>query len=378
MRVYNRLRKHWFALFVCKLEVLMNVHFSYRLHKTPAVEKDIQHQIEKLRKRLQVFRPELVHLKGMVEEISAREGTSVSLNLRLPSGQMAAQAKAPTAATAVRTAFDDLLQQVNKHKELLRSTHKWPRRQHEASARHIPSVPFEQTLAAVFPATISSDDVRSYVNVNLSRLERFVEREIYFREASDLVAPGSVTKDEVIDETIAAALSDGPQEGGREKPERLALEPWLYHLAMKALDQLSRPDESNRGAVHLEDSARKQNVKASDEPELQFHQPDESITEETVIADRRVATPEQIVGSDEMMRLIASALRDLVPAHREAFILHAIEGFGVDEISAITGAPPDRVLNSISAARDHLRKSPSLVRQFKGRLPNTGLASKTA
>ncbi len=347
----------------------MNVHISYRLHKTPAVEKDIHHHIEKLRKRLQVFRPELVHLKGMVEEVSVREGTSVSLNLRLPSGQMAVQAKASTAAAAVKNAFDDLLQQVNKHKELLRSTHKWPRRQNDSSARRNSSVPFEQTLAAVFPATVSSDDVRSYVNVNLSRLERFVEREIYFRETSDLVAPDSVSKEEVIDETIAAALGDG-----QEKPERLALEPWLYHLAMQALDQLSRPDQSNGHAVHLGDSARRQNVKASDEAELQFHQPDEAITEETIIADGRVSTPEQIVGSDEMMRLIASALRDIIPAHREAFILHAIEGFGVDEISAITGVPPDRVLHSISAARDHLRKSPSFVRQFKGRLASTGTA----
>src|ERR1700733_11637143 len=114
MRVYNRNRKHWFALFVCKLEVLMNVHISYRLHKSPAVEKDIQHHIEKLRKRLQVFRPELVHLKGMVEEVSAREGISVSLNLRLPSGQMAAQTTAASAAAAVKTAFEDLLQQLNK------------------------------------------------------------------------------------------------------------------------------------------------------------------------------------------------------------------------------------------------------------------------
>jgi len=351
----------------------MNVHVSYRLHKTPAVEKDFQHHIEKLRKRLQVFRPELVHLKGMVEEISAREGTSVSLNLRLPSGQMAVQVKAPTAATAVKNAFDDLLQQVGKHKELLRSTHKWPRRQKDSSARRNTSVPFEQTLAAVFPATVSSDDVRSYVNVNLARLERFVEREIYFRETSDLVAPDSISKEEVIDETIAAALGNG-----QEKPERLSLEPWLYHLAMRSLDQLSRPEEGNGSAVRLEDSARKQNVRASDEPELQFHQPDESITEETIIADDRIATPEQIVGSDEMMRLIASALRDLVPAHREAFILYAIEGFGVDEISAITGAPPDRVLNSISAARDHLRQSPSFLRQFKGRNPMATLANKTA
>jgi RNA polymerase sigma factor (sigma-70 family) len=354
---------------VGKLEVLMNVHVSYRLHKTPAVEKDIQHQVEKLRKRLQVFRPELVHLKGMVEEVSTREGTCVSLNLRLPSGQMAVQAKAPTAAAAVKSAFEDLLQQVNKHKDLLRSSHKWPRRQNEASARRNLSVPFEQTLAAVFPAMVSAEDVRSYVNVNLSRLERFVEREIYFREASDLVAPESITKEEVIDETIAAALGDG-----QEKPERLALEPWLYRLAMKALDELSRPEGSNGSAVHLEDSARKQNVKASDEPELQFHQPDEAITEETIIADGRVATPEQIVGSDEMMRLIASALHDVSPVHREAFILHALEGFGIEEISAITGASPDRVLNSISTAREHLRKSPRLVRQFKGRFASTGTA----
>jgi RNA polymerase sigma factor (sigma-70 family) len=347
----------------------MNVHISYRLHKTPAVEKDIQHHIEKLRKRLQVFRPELVHLKGMVEEISGREGTSASFNLRLPSGQMAVQAKASTATAAVKSAFEDLFSQVSKHKEHLRSTHNWPRRQKTSAARRNASVPFEQTLAAVFPPSVSAEDIRSYVNANLSRLERYVEREIYFRETSDLVEPDSVSKEEVIDETIAAALGDN-----QDKPERLALEPWLYRLAMQALDKLSRQDDSNGGAVHLEDSARKRNVRGSDEAELQFHQPDESITGETVIADGRIATPEQIVGSDEMVRLIASALRDIKPAHREAFILYAIEGFGVEEISAITGAPPDHISNSISAARDHLRKSPSFVRQFKGRLATTGTA----
>jgi DNA-directed RNA polymerase specialized sigma24 family protein/ribosome-associated translation inhibitor RaiA len=344
----------------------MNVHISYRLHKTPAVENDIQHHIEKLRKRLQVFRPELVHLKGVVEETTPREGTSASFNLRLPSGQMAAEATAPTAQAAVKTAFDELLQQVNKHKELLRSAHKWQRRQNESFSRRNMSVPFEQTIAAVFPPAVSAEDVRSYVNANLSRLERFVEREIYFRESSDMLEPDSVSKEEVIDETIAAALSDG-----YEKPERITLEPWLYRLAIQAIDKLGRPDDTNGGAVHLEDSARKRNVRASDEPGLQFHQPDEAMTEETVIADGRVATPEQIVGSDEMVRLIASALRDIVPAHREAFILHAIEGFGVEEISAITGSSPELILQSISAARDHLRKSPSFARQFKNRATGT-------
>jgi DNA-directed RNA polymerase specialized sigma24 family protein/ribosome-associated translation inhibitor RaiA len=350
----------------------MNVHVSYRLHKTPAVEKDIQHQIEKLRKRLQVFRPELIHLKGVVEEISAREGTSVSLNLRLPSGQLAVQTKAATAPAAVKSAFEDLLQQLNKHKEILRSSHKWQRGKRGNSARpgaSVREVPFEQTLAAVYPATISGDDVRSYVNVNLPRLERFVEREIYFREAQEVIPPDTLTKEEVIDETIAAALAEGP-----EKPERLALEPWLYKLALQALDDLSRTDESNDHAVPLEGSARRPNVRASDEAELQFHQPDESITGETVIGDARVATPEQIMASDEMLRLIASALRDLGSGPREAFILHAVEGFTVEEITAITSHPADRVLAFISAAREHLRKAPALAKQFNGRLAPTGAA----
>jgi DNA-directed RNA polymerase specialized sigma24 family protein len=350
----------------------MNVHVSYRLHKIPAVEKDIQHQIEKLQKRLQVFRPELIHLKGVVEEISPREGTSVSLNLRLPSGQMAVQTSAPNAATAVKTAFEDLLQQVSKHKDLLRASHKWQRGKRGTSARPgaiVREVPFEQTLAAVFPPTISSDDIRSYVNINLARLERFVEREIYFREAQESIAPDSVSKDEVIDETIACALGNG-----QEKPERLALEPWLYRLALQSLDELSRTDESNGNARPLEDSARPRNVKGSDESELQFHQPDESITGATVIADARVATPEQIMASDELLRLIASSLRDLGSGPREAFILHAVEGFSVDEIVAITGVPADRVLAFVSAARDHLRKAPGLAKQFQGRFVPTGAA----
>src|SRR5580704_1084219 len=121
----------------------MNVHISYRLHKTPDIEKDINHLVEKLRKRLQVFRPELVHLKGVVEQSSAREGTIVSLNLRLPSGQMAVQQSAPTAVVAIKTAFDDLLQQITRHKDLLRSSHKW-RRRHAESGRPERQVPFEQ------------------------------------------------------------------------------------------------------------------------------------------------------------------------------------------------------------------------------------------
>ena len=331
----------------------MNVHIGYKVRKTPDMEKEIHQQVEKLRKRLQAFRPELVHLKGLIEENSPREGVIVSLNLRLPSGQMAAQKKASAPSAAVKAAFDDLLQQIIRHKDLLRSSHKWPRWRRGTETRPERQVPFEQTLASVQAPMISGDDIRTYVNVNLARLERFVERELYFRETSEQIGGDSISKEEVIDEAIARALGDGG-----DKPERLALEPWLYRLAMRAMDEMGMADHDGNGNVHLEDSARKRNVKASDEAELQFHQPDEVIVGETVIPDRRVSTPEQIASSDEILRLVEVALRGTDRSAREAFILYAVEGFTHDEIAAITDRKLDEVRASVLLASEHLRKSP--------------------
>lgn len=345
----------------------MNVHISYKVQKTPDIDKEINHQIEKLRKRLQVFRPELVHLKGFIEENSPREGTIVSLNLRLPSGQMAVQKSGQNATTAIKAAFDDLLQQITKHKDILRSSHKWPRWRRVQNARPEPGVPFEETLAAVQPPMVSAEDIRSYVNANLNRLDRFVDRELYFRQSSDQLLPDSVTKEEVVDEVIARALGDG------DKPERLALEPWLYRLAMRALNDLANSSREFSTSLPLEQSVRRQNVRASDEPELQFHQPDETLLEESVIADKRVATPEQVAYSDEMITLLEVAMLGIQPVDRDAFILYGIEGFSVEEIAAIVDRKADEVRASITSAREHVRKSPSIANEFRDKLlQNTG------
>src|ERR1700722_9198242 len=273
----------------------MNVHISYKDRKTSDIEKEINHQVDKVRKRLQVFRPELVHLRGVVEQSSAREGITVSLNLRLPSGQMAVQKSASNAASAVKAAFDDLLQQISKHKDLLRNSHKWQRRR-VADFRPQAQVAFEDTVAAIHVPMASSDDIRSYVNASLGRLERFVERELYFRETAEEIIPDSVSKEEIIDEVIARALSNGTN--GAEKPESLALEPWLYRLALRSIEDLTARSPESLLSVHLEDSARRPNVRASDEPDLQFHQPDETLTGENVIADGTISTPKDIASSD--------------------------------------------------------------------------------
>jgi DNA-directed RNA polymerase specialized sigma24 family protein/ribosome-associated translation inhibitor RaiA len=339
----------------------MNVHFGYKISKTPDIEKEVNHNISKLQKWLPAFRPELIHLKGYLEQNSVREGVIASLNLRLPSGQMAVQQSAATGTAALKAAFSDLFQQLNKHKDLLRRSHKWKRRGAEEKPGQ--QVAFEDTLAAVQPLTASSEDIRSYVNANLARLNRFVERELYFRENSGQIPARSIDKEEVIDEAIARALGDGA-----EKPERLGVEPWLYRLATRVINELSMNDSENASELRLSDSAWKPNVHVRDEAALQYHQPDEGLTGENIIPDTRLATPEEIAYSDEMITLVQFALASVKPVDRNAFLLFAIEGFSADEISAITDQPLESVKSSIAIARQHLRSSPPIPNPFKTKL----------
>src|SRR5260370_20986037 len=127
----------------------MNVHVSYKVHKTPDIEKEIGHQIEKIQKRLHVFRPELVHLKAVIDQNSPREGTLASLNLRLPSGQLAVEEKAPTPTAAIKPAFDELIQPLGRHTELLRSRHKWPPCPPPPQQSREPRLPLPHTLPPV-------------------------------------------------------------------------------------------------------------------------------------------------------------------------------------------------------------------------------------
>lgn len=340
----------------------MNVHISYKVHRTPDIDKEINHWTHKVQKRLQVFRPELVHLKGSVVQNSSREGTTVSLNLRLPSGQMAAQESASNAAAAVKAAFDDLLSQVRRHKDLLRSSHRWKRRR-APEGRPQAQVPFEETIAAAPPLTATNEEVRSFINANFRRLKLFVERELSFRESSGQLQPASLNAEEVVDEAVARALDESV-----EKPDRLGLEPWIYRLAIHAMNDFESRLNGPESAGYPQPARANGHEQASDEQRLQFYQPDESSGEEEAIADRAAPTPEETAYTDEMITLVQFALQAASRQDREAFILHAIEGFSVDEISAITDRKAQQVQDSIGRAREKLRSSFPITNPLKDRL----------
>jgi RNA polymerase sigma factor (sigma-70 family) len=330
----------------------MNVHVTYKAAKAPGVEKEINHQIQKLERQLRVFRPELVSLKCSLAKHSPHKGYVISVNLRLPSGQLAAHEKATTGEAAVRAAFEDIVEQLGRHKELLRNAHRWTRRGGRAG-RNDRQVPFESTLAAVKAPLVTAGDIAEYIAINLPALQNFVERALAYRESIDELQPGQVMPEEVVDDAILAAL--GEEE---ERPEKISLERWIYRLALRAIDHVAQEngDGEMGAALPLEGSTRERNVVASDEPRMQFYQPDESPTAESLIPDPDGTDPERQFADGESVAEIDRALRGSAPEDRDAFVLHVIEGFTIDELAVITDRGPEQVRASIARARAQLQR----------------------
>ena len=109
-------------------------------------------------------------------------------------------------------------------------------------------------------------------------------------------------------------------------------------------------------AVSLDAPAGSPNVTGSDENLLQFHQSDDAHSEESVIADRSVRTPEEIFAGEEMVAQLDLVLHGLSAREREVFVLCTLEGFTVDEISRITDLTREQVRKAIWHAREWVRR----------------------
>lgn len=351
----------------------MHVHVSYKAGKTPDVEREFQTQIQKLQRRLQVFKPDLVHLHAIVDQESSR-GVITSLNLRLPSGQMTSQKKGENAMAAVKSAFADMLTQVTRHKEVLRGhwTGKATRRNGRERIKKLPVEPVAMTPDVpvpsprmdrrTSPANIDGagvNNIESWLSANLRKLEEFVDHELQFQVEAERIREDQITREEVIDEVIVSALS---QEDGRR--QLLPPESWFHRLAVQAIRRLITAN-ADTATISLDSSAGIQNVTGSDENVLQYHQPDDSLPEESVIRDRSVRTPEEIMAGDEMVAQLDVVLREVHAHDREAFVLYTLEGFTVDEISRLAGRTAEQVRHSIHQARTHIQQKLPVQNQFR-------------
>lgn len=325
----------------------MNVHFTIQVPKSPELEQLLQRSTAKIERLLIFFQPELVQINGRLVRRSAREGVVCSLNLRLPSGQMAAEQAAGTAQTALRAACEDLVEQLKKHKQRLRGEQSRRRRRHLSARTVGEALPLPMPRRPFADGEAHRQQLGIYIGTHLTELRAFVARQLEVREVLGEIRPSQLDVEEVLDEMIALALDESSD------PASLERERWFHLLVIRAIHNLQT--EVGDAA----DEALERPLNAAEWREWQRRQvrgPSEELDLQGASRDLSAPNPEEVTYGHEMLRLLEGALRRLPEQQREDILLFALEGFTVAELAHLTRRPDDVVRRSLEEAHRVLRE----------------------
>ena len=267
----------------------MQVHLSYP-HGAPNrdLEKIIAVQLRKLTQLLGRFSPDLIHLHGVAEHGSPKQGPICSLQLWLPTARLHAKERARDLPTAVRASFDRIVQQVKKHKEVLRREGEWKRKRYRVRREA------KETRAGELHLD-NRHDLRDYLDQVLPQLKLFIEREIRFRSLNGEPGASEIQGEELLNEVVARALEDQKDFSGTQVP---------FHRLLNV-------------AIHVLNGAFKK----------------------TGSSKRKIAR----VTIPESADAVDLCLSNLPAKKRQTYVLHALEGFSFDEAAQVLGQLPSEV-----------------------------------
>ncbi|MGH9534900.1 MAG: sigma factor-like helix-turn-helix DNA-binding protein [Terriglobales bacterium] len=338
----------------------METRFTWQAAKSAELESQLQRLQQKIGRLLVMFSPQLVHLHGRLSHHNAREGNSCALDLHLPTGQLAAEKSAATSQAALHAAGEDLLEQIKRHKDRLRSEQG---RNGHATLRTLPSP--DRLPSAPPDREAERQDLSRYIAANVDALQRFVQRQLELRARLGQIRPKQLDPREVLDEMIVEALA--ASDGNHPAPPR-----WFYLLAVNAIRRLAPlagQDYGGAPALSLDRELGDDEVRR-EEQNYEFFAPGEGADAAVgdLTPDPTMATPEDIAYSSEMVTLLAAALQRLPAQQREQLVLFALEGFSIEELAMLSGRPPGTVRAELQAASLALEQQTDIPGDLRRRL----------
>lgn len=102
--------------------------FSKNFEPSERAKEKIARLAAKLERRLKTFHPESATLHCSLEKLSSNKSFRVSLTLQMITDLINAREQDENLLTAIRSAFDDLEEQVEKQKSQIRKESEWRRR----------------------------------------------------------------------------------------------------------------------------------------------------------------------------------------------------------------------------------------------------------
>jgi RNA polymerase sigma factor (sigma-70 family) len=265
----------------------------------------------------------------------------------LPNGTLVAEDTAKSSHAALDRVSDRLASEIRKHKDLMRKDDL--RRRRRRREREFVDADVFLTEQARLEDRVS---FFAYVRPLLRRLRSQAHRELTLAQLEGNVSPGELTVSDVLDETIVRAWD---QFGVRPTDE--PLDQWLIGLLHRVIDEY-------KGEVAVETP-----VEAVVETDAHYEVTDgwvaenepywgelDTVTVDEVLPDYETSEPWQDLAADEQQRWILKRLKGMPRRQRRAFLLHALEGWSLEDIANLYGCGPSDIRNDIERTKTHLRE----------------------
>lgn len=177
-------------------------------------------------------------------------------------------------------------------------------------------------------------------------LEEQASRELKILELEDLIRPDYISPQELVDEVVVQAY-----ERLSSRPIGKKLEHWLNAILYELLRKLKL--ELNR-YVSLDEAFRKQELDYNREtdwiPGLFGYE--EKMTLAELVPDQEATNQWEKLEEESRQSHIEEVLRSLSGYCRQAYLMHLIEEYNVDEISEIQDRSVEEVSSDIRRARE--------------------------
>ena len=302
---------------------------------------------ERLERQVSRFDSRSAFLRVVVAAHPTRTRHSVSIRLTLRGAGLHAREEREDPVAAIRSAFKDLREQFQRHASHFRREHLRDKVSH-------PALVLGEELAEQAAREMK---VLNPLNADqISRLQRFVRREVFYRRLEGLL-PYGITADAIVDETVVVALEEAD-----EKPRWLSYDAWLLRLARRTVERLCVASAMvvGNGAndPHVEWEAYDAGLldPPTDDDWLSYFQPDEDPSVGDVTIDHSIVSPEDHLARRELQSHVHRILGELPNTWRHAFTLCTIEGFDPSDAASSLDSSSDEVCRQVVLATEFLRE----------------------
>ena len=305
----------------------------------------IEEEVRQLEPHLVRFREDLVRLEVVASQTSGKTRIQVSLRLQLPSGVIAAQEEGFEIEPVLRKAFANLRQRVDRHVARLKHEPDWKR---PARRRRIG--------ALLPPARDAAESNRramyfDLIEDHLDRVHDAVRRELTYLEAGGSVPPGRLGVDDLVDAMVLKGL-----ERFETRPTEFSVGDWLLRLAHETIEEEGRaarralPEDA--ASLDAEPEKPAEDPTEADQELSEFHQPDDVLRLEDLVADDSVTDPEREAERHELAQSLHRAMAQLPALWRRVLArIHLADSTPAEAAAALglDAAEVDRIALSAAA-----------------------------